>query len=325
MQGDSWQLGAVAIVLGNILGGCSLVAYYAILVDISTEDERDHVSSRGWAWGYLGGGCCSRSTWRCASVTTPSGSARGWRCGSRCCPPRVVGRLHAHPAVRLRNHPPLIVGAEGHPAPAQLRPAFATLREPRRYPMTLTFLLAYLFYNDGIQTVISRLDLRHQAAEVRPSVLIATILLVQFVAFGGALLFGRLARSRGLPLDPVGPALDGDRRRRALPAREARRSVPAPRGRDRYRPRRHPGAVPVLLQPADPRGREGEYFSLYNAPERGTSWFGTLVFGLVSSSPAPTGPRSWRSSCSSCSARSSAPGRPQRGIREAGNAVPVVV
>ena len=30
-----------------------------------------------------------------------------------------------------------------------------------------------------------------------------------------------------------------------------------------------------------PRGREGEYFSLYQAAERGTSWFGTLLFGLT--------------------------------------------
>ena len=30
-----------------------------------------------------------------------------------------------------------------------------------------------------------------------------------------------------------------------------------------------------------PRGREAEYFSLYQACERGTSWLGTLVFGLV--------------------------------------------
>jgi UMF1 family MFS transporter len=30
-----------------------------------------------------------------------------------------------------------------------------------------------------------------------------------------------------------------------------------------------------------PRGREGEYFALYNACERGTSWFGTFLFGLV--------------------------------------------
>ena len=30
-----------------------------------------------------------------------------------------------------------------------------------------------------------------------------------------------------------------------------------------------------------PRGREAEFFSLYQAMERGTSWFGTLLFGLV--------------------------------------------
>ncbi len=56
MRGDQWQLAAFAIVVSSILGGCSLVSYYAILVDISTEDERDRVSSRGWAFGYLGGG-----------------------------------------------------------------------------------------------------------------------------------------------------------------------------------------------------------------------------------------------------------------------------
>ncbi len=30
-----------------------------------------------------------------------------------------------------------------------------------------------------------------------------------------------------------------------------------------------------------PAGKEAEYFSLYQAMERGTSWFGTLIFGLV--------------------------------------------
>ena len=46
-----------------ILGGCSLVVYDAILCDISTEDERDRASSRGWALGYLGGGLLLPSTW----------------------------------------------------------------------------------------------------------------------------------------------------------------------------------------------------------------------------------------------------------------------
>ena len=68
----------------------------------------------------------------------------------------------------------------------------------RGYPMTLTFLVAYLFYNDGIQTVIvSASTYGEKQLGFGTSVLIATILLVQFVAFVGALLFGRLAAQLG--------------------------------------------------------------------------------------------------------------------------------
>ena len=64
--------------------------------------------------------------------------------------------------------------------------------------MTLTFLLAFLFYNDGIQTVIGVAS-TYGAKQLGlgQSVLIATILLIQFVAFGGALVFGRLAAGYG--------------------------------------------------------------------------------------------------------------------------------
>ena len=88
------------------------------------------------------------------------------------------------------------------PAPASSRGSLAqlarTFAELRRYPQTLLFLLAYLFYNDGIQTVITSSSL-YGAEQLRlsQSQLITTVLLVQFVAFGGALLFGRLARSLG--------------------------------------------------------------------------------------------------------------------------------
>ena len=47
MTGGRWQVGAVAIVASNVLVGCSLVAYNAILNDIATEDERDRASPPG--------------------------------------------------------------------------------------------------------------------------------------------------------------------------------------------------------------------------------------------------------------------------------------
>ena len=85
--------------------------------------------------------------------------------------------------------------------------------------------------------------------------LIATILLVQFVAFGGALLFGRIAeRTAARKDDPGRPGdLDGDRERSAyfLPEKNVALFLGAGR-RHRAGPGRHPGAVPVVLQPADP-------------------------------------------------------------------------
>ena len=114
--------------------------------------------------------------------------------------------------------------------------------------------------------------------------LIATILLIQFVAFGGALFFGRLAARHGAyRLDPVGHLrLDGDRGLRAA-------SCPRATSRCSCSSRSAIGIVMGGTQALSrsffslliPRGREGEYFSLYNAAERGTSWFGTLLFGVV--------------------------------------------
>ena len=63
-----------------------------------------------------------------------------------------------------------------------------TLRELKAYPLTLFFLLAFLVYNDGIQTVIA-LASQYGTEELRleQDTLVITILLVQFLAFGGAL------------------------------------------------------------------------------------------------------------------------------------------
>ena len=48
-------LGGVLLVVANLAFGMSVVVYNSFLPRISTPDERDRVSSRGWALGYLGG------------------------------------------------------------------------------------------------------------------------------------------------------------------------------------------------------------------------------------------------------------------------------
>jgi UMF1 family MFS transporter len=195
--------------------------------------------------------------------------------------------------------------------------------------MTMTFLLAYLFYNDGIQTVIyAASTYGEKQLGFGKSVLIATILVIQFVAFGGALLFGRLARKYG----GYRSILWGTFAWMVIVV--VAMVLPAGNAPLFYLVAVGIGIVLGGTQALSrsffslliPRGREGEYFALYNACERGTSWFGTFLFGLVFQL---TG--SYRPAILALivffvlGAYFLLRLDPARGIREAGNAVPRTV
>ncbi len=292
VSGDNWRLGVLLLIFANLCLGSSLVVYDSLLCRIASPDERDRVSSRGWAWGYLGGGLLLALNLALLTLATQIGISAGmavrisllsaglWWAAFTIIP--VLGLRDLRGAVpgdadkSPGRRPGVVTGS--------LRQLSSTLKELRHYPQTLLFLVAYLFFNDGIQTVISASSV-YGAEELRfsSSQLIEIILLVQFVAFGGALLFGRLAYHFGawrvvlnslalwtlvvtvaffVPTGGflifiglavlIGIVLGG--------SQALSRS---------------------LYSQLIPRGREAEFFSLYQAMERGTSWFGTLLFGLV--------------------------------------------
>jgi MFS transporter, UMF1 family len=288
VSGDSWVLGVVLLIFANLCLGSSLVIYDSLLCRIAGPDERDRVSSRGWAWGYLGGGLLLAVNLGLLTLDKQIGisaqmavrisllSAGLWWAGFTIIPVIGLRDLRGAAASTAQERAGIVTGS--------LRQLANTFRELRSYPQTLLFLLAYLFFNDGIQTVISSSSV-YGAEELRfsNSQLIEIILLVQFVAFGGALLFGRLARRFGawrvvldsLVLWTLVVALAF-----FVPSRAFLIFV----------------GLAVLIgivlggsqalsrsmySQLIPRGREAEFFSLYQAMERGTSWFGTLVFGLV--------------------------------------------
>jgi MFS transporter, UMF1 family len=286
MKDDQWQIGAIAVVVSSISAGCSLVSYYAILVDISTEEERDTASSRGWAFGYLGGGVLLLIN--LVMVLEPSllGVSKGMAVRISLLSAAVWwAGFTIIPFVRLRNYVPVgKLKESGGVLQRSFGQLFATLKDMKNFPMTLTFLVAYLFYNDGIQTVIyAASTYGEKQLKFDTSVLIATILLIQFVAFGGALWFGRLAGKYGAYrsilwgtfawMVIVTCALFLPEKNIALFLTLAIAIGIVLGGT--------PALSRSFFSLLIPRGREGEYFSLYNAAERGTSWFGTLLFGLV--------------------------------------------
>ncbi|XAS75295.1 MFS transporter [Dermatophilaceae bacterium Sec6.4] len=196
----------------------------------------------------------------------------------------AVFAIYSIRGLRDVPHEPATALVGSNPVVSGLRQLRQTFTELRDYPQTLRFLLAYLFYNDGVQTVISSASLYGgQQLKFSTTQLIVTILLVQIVAFGGALTYGRLARrvpgrtlvyvSLYLWIVIAVAAFFLPERAFALWLLLAV-GIGLVLGGTQALSR-------SLYSHLIPRGREAQFFSLYQAMDRGTSWMGTLTFGLV--------------------------------------------
>ncbi|MEU5829845.1 MFS transporter [Micromonospora tulbaghiae] len=288
VTGERYLLGGALFLVANISFGAAVVVYNSFLPQLGGPDERDGISSRGWAIGYLGGGLLLALNLVAVTMLSEEGNAQRtldlarWSIVS-------AGVWWAAftlvPLRWLREHPTAAaLQAGGNVLTDGFRQLGRTLREIKAYPLTLYFLLAFLVFNDGIQTVIT-LASQYGTEELRleQSTLIVTILLVQFLAFGGALALGALAKRIGawktVLLSLVlwtGVIIAAFR----LPA-----EAPVPfmiLG----------GCIGLVLGGSQalsrslfsqliPAGKEGEYYGFYEISDKGTSWLGPLAFGLV--------------------------------------------
>ncbi|MFG2433006.1 MFS transporter [Streptomyces sp. NPDC048590] len=282
LDGHRYLLGAFLLIVANASISVSMAVYNAYLPQISTPEERDAVSSRGWAFGYTSGalvlvvdlvlytGHDSFGLSESDAVRICVATAGLW-----------WGAFTLVPLRRLRDRR-VAPGGDGAVGSGwrQLR---ATLRDMRRHPLTLAFLLAYLIYNDGIQTVISQASLYgSEELGLDQTTLITAVLLVQVLAVAGALGMGRLARVYGA--------------KRTILASlavwtlilAAAYVLPADAPVFFYSLAAAIGLVMggsqalsrSLFSHLVPRGKEAEYFSAYEMSDRGLSWLGPLVFGL---------------------------------------------
>src|SRR5688572_5360402 len=154
--GDLWWLGGVLFILANLAFGAAIVFYNAYLPDIASEDQRDRVSSFGWAMGYLGGGILlalnlaffifseDLGVPTALAVRINLASAGIWWFGFAFL---TWSRLRTERAART------LPAGENY-ATIGFKQLRKTLSEVKSFPETLKFLLAYFLYNDGIQTVI---------------------------------------------------------------------------------------------------------------------------------------------------------------------------
>ncbi|MFH8619702.1 MFS transporter [Streptomyces sp. NPDC017979] len=283
LDGDRYLLGAALLIVANASLAVSMVLYNAYLPQIAAPEERDAVSSRGWAFGYASG-----ALMLVLNLVLYAGHERFGLSESeavRICLASAGlwwGAFTLVPLRRLRDR-----GAprEGHAAqPGGWRQLVATLRDMRRHPLTLSFLLAYLVYNDGVQTVISQASVYgSEELGLGQTTLIVAVLLVQVLAVAGALWLGRLARTRGAKRVVLGSLAAWTAILAAgyfLPAGEPAwffalaAGIGLVLGGSQALSR-------SLFSHLVPRGKEAEYFAAYEMSDRGLSWLGPLVFGLA--------------------------------------------
>jgi MFS transporter, UMF1 family len=283
--------GAIVFIVANLCFGASIVFYNSYLPDITTEDRRDQVSSSGFAWGYVGGGVLLGLNLVFVFLAPSLGISTGmavrlsllsaglwWGGFSIITFTRLRTRLAARPLPPDQSF--LTIG---------FTELMSTFRELLRLRETFKFLLGYLFYNDGIQTVITVSGpfmgqelFRARGLETPPSFLLGVLLLVQFVAFFGSLGFARVASwfgtKRAILISLLGwcaiviyayAFLHTVAQAWVLAV-----CIAIVLGGSQALSR-------SLYSQMIPRSREASFFGIYEISERGTSWIGPIVFAEV--------------------------------------------
>jgi UMF1 family MFS transporter len=285
LEGSGYLLAGGLFLAANVSFGASIVVYNSFLPEIAPPAERDTLSSRGWALGYAAGcvmllahltlvsraetlGLTTSMAVRVALAST----GLWW----------MLGTLPVLARLRNRGEPRRLPGVW-----ATLNSAFGqlwrTLRGMRRYPQTLRFLVAYLLYNDAIQTVlVVAAQFGAEELGLPVTALATTILISQFVGIFGALLFDRIARriaaKRAVMLSLVvwtgllfyAYAFVHSQIEFYVMGGFAGLVMGGSQALSRS-----------MFAQLTPHGKEAEYFGIYEVGDKGTSWIGPPTFGLA--------------------------------------------
>jgi len=193
-------LGAILCYGAGVVGFSGAIIFYdALLPCVARPEDLDRVSALGYAAGYLGGGLLLL-----ANVTMTmrphwfglrdSAAAVQWSFLTVA----VWWGVFSLATFRWVPEPPVVfTPRRGNPLQQAWRQLMTTLRHAKDRKPVFLFLVAYWFYIDGVDTIIRMavdygLSLGFAATD-----LIAALLLVQFVGFPAALLFGRLGERWG--------------------------------------------------------------------------------------------------------------------------------
>lgn len=291
IQGESFIWGGILLIVANLSYGAANIFYNAYLIDITTEDRRDSISSYGFAVGYAGGiimlilnilfvnnaESFNLSTGFAVRLSLLSASL-WWGVFA------LVTFYLLKPRGAVRSLP-----SEKSLISTGFIEVFKTFKELLRLRYSAQFLLAHFCFNNGIQTVITSASVFlaqelfvARGQEASQSFLLGIFLVAQISALAGAVIFERIARLAGAKntlllslfiwiciviyayalLDTI------------FQAWFLAVFIGLVLGSSQALAR-------SLFSQMIPQGREASFFGLYEISERGTTLLGSTVFGIV--------------------------------------------
>lgn len=288
---DSYVVCSILFIVSTMSFAASNVFYNAFLIDITTEDQRDKVSSYGYGLGYISGfivlvlNLLFISNAEAIGITTGTAVRLSFLLASLWW---GVFAIVTFILVRTRM-PEKEVPATKNLVSVGFSELWETLKELRRLRFTMLFLIAYLFYNDGIQTVILQSSVfisyelfTSKGLEADNSFLIIIFCVAQFSAFLGALIFERIARIFGAKgtimlalliwcaIVFYAYAFFETKTQAYIMGAAIGMVLGAAQALSRS-----------LYSQMIPKGRESGFFGLYEISEKGTSWMGQLMFTII--------------------------------------------
>ncbi len=189
-----WLLASLFFVLGRIGFGGSLIFYDALLPHVARAEDRDWVSTRGYALGYLGGGILlainvamyffiPESLFENAGLRLSFLSVAIW------------WTVFSLPILRQVAEPPA-VAAVLKSGQTVIGMSFSRLRQTfrdiKKYRELFKYLVAFLIYNDAIGTIIAVAAIYGAELGFGLVELVLALLLVQFAGAPFSVIFGRL-------------------------------------------------------------------------------------------------------------------------------------
>ena len=280
----NWLMASLFYIIGNVGFSGANVFYDSLLPHISEEDERDQLSSRGFAFGYLGGGILLAIN-LAMIMTAPDAAATALMSRISFLMVAVWWLVFTIPLWKWVPEPTrrILRGEENfNPVQASFSRLAHTFGEIRKYKELFKFIIAFWLYNNGIGTIITMATIYGTELEFSSTTTIGTLLMVQFVAIPFALLFGWMGKKIGTKKSILISlviysiiAIGGYFMTREIHFWILGFGVAMVQGGSQALSR-------SLFSRMLPKSQSAEFYSFFSVSEKVAGSFGPFLFGLVS-------------------------------------------